>query len=976
MNRQSSKLWRSLEQAAEDPAFLARASQEFPGLAHALADPIDRRQALKLMAASFVLTGLGACDSSESSGNLIPAVKIPVNIIPALPNFYATAHVLDGYASGIVVKHTMGRPVKVDGNPKHPASLGATDVFAQAQLLDFYDPDRAAEISVRGDPSDRQSLETALAAQRAALTADHGGGLRILTGTVTSPTLAAQLDALRRQYPEAQWVQWEPICRDAVRQGARLAYGRPIDVIAHLDRIDILLGIDSDLLSTAPGRSRYARDFAGRRNPSRTQTMSRVYAIEPTPTLLGSVADHRFIAGPIELQHIVGALAAGILRNTPTTSTPDWLNAVIADLKAAHGRALVQVGADQPADIHALAHAMNEALGARGSGFDLIEPVAHEPIDQADALRALIGDMRAGHVTHLLIIDSNPVFTAPATWGFAEALKQVPFSLALAANADETAGSTTWFVPKTHDWETWSDARAYDGTVTILQPQALPLFGGISAHEMLALYLDPAPVSAEQAVRATWATRLGGDFAKQWSDALADGIVPDTANARSDVRLRAEASGPVPEASRLLPEAAHPVPATAAAGRALTVLFRPDPSLWDGRFANNPWLQELPRPLTKLVWDNPLLIAPDLAKRMRLENGDCVRLSIDGTSVVAPVWVMPGQAPDCITALLGSGRRAAGSIGDGNGVDYYPLTALKGPVVLHQQPGRVELASTVHHNLLLETPPEILRHGTLAEFLANPHFAANEQTEPHLYRTAPPGPAAWAMSVDLNGCIGCNACIVACQAENNIPVVGKAQVLREREMHWLRIDRYFEGEAEAPESFFQPVLCMHCEEAPCENVCPVGATVHDSEGLNVMVYNRCVGTRFCSNNCPYKVRRFNFFGYGNQQHRPPQSWNPDVTVRARGVMEKCSYCIQRVAEARIAADRESRPVGEVKTACQTACPTQAFTFGNLADPQSEVSKRKRSPLDFAMLEAQATKPRTTYEALVRNPNPAIKRQPI
>jgi molybdopterin-containing oxidoreductase family iron-sulfur binding subunit len=446
-----------------------------------------------------------------------------------------------------------------------------------------------------------------------------------------------------------------------------------------------------------------------------------------------------------------------------------------------------------------------------------------------------------------------------------------------------------------------------------------------------------------------------------WSDALANGVVLSTASAKSDVRLRAEASQIVP-------------PATAG-GAALSILFRPDPSLWDGRFANNPWLQELPRPLTKLVWDNPLLIAPALAEPMQLKNGDCVRLSIEGTSVVAPVWVMPGQAPDCITALLGSGRRASGTVGDGGGVDYYPLTGLKGAAVLHKAQGRVELASTVHHNLLLETPPEILRHGTLAEYLANPQFAANEHPEPHLYRTVPAGPAAWAMSVDLNACIGCNACIVACQAENNIPVVGKEQVLREREMHWLRIDRYFEGKPEAPESFFQPVLCMHCEEAPCENVCPVGATVHDSEGLNVMVYNRCVGTRFCSNNCPYKVRRFNFFGYSNEQHRPPQSWNPDVTVRARGVMEKCSYCVQRIAEARIVADRESRPVGEVKTACQSACPTQAFTFGNLADPESEVSKRKRSPLDFAMLEAQATKPRTTYEALVRNPNPAIKMQP-
>ena len=957
MSQQGRSLWRSLEQAAEDPKFLAGAAREFPGLAEALAKPRERRQVLRLMAAAFALGGLNACDPGQPSGTLIPAVKIPPNIVPGLPNFYATAHVLDGYASGVVVKHNMGRPIKVDGNPHHPASLGATDVFAQAQVLEFYDPDRATQITVRGDPSDRQSLDTALAAQRLTLADKHGAGLRILTGSITSPTLATQLDALRRKYPEARWHQWDPISRDSVRHGAVLAYGRPVEVVPRVDVADIVVAIDSDLLSSAPGHLRFARDFASRRNPSRTPTMSRIYAIEPTPTLTGSVADHRFIAGPNELPLIIATLAGSILRNEHAASAPHWLAPLTADLKAARGRALVHVGPHQPAETHALALAMNEALGARGLTFDLIEPVVHEPVDQVGSLRALISAMQAGQVTNLLILDSNPVFTAPATWGFDQALKQVPFSLTLAGNANETALSTTWFVPRAHEWEAWSDARAYDGTAAILQPQALPLYGGISVHEMLSLYIEPASELAEQAVKATWEGHLGSDFASGWSDALAAGVVPGTTSGKASVALRPEAQ-----------EITIPQPTKAT----LTVLFRPDPSLWDGRFANNPWLQELPRPLTKLVWDNPLLIAPSLANRMQLENGDKVRLSIDDRSVVAPIWILPGQAPDCITALLGSGRRAAGNIGDGSGFDYYPLTGNSGPAELRKEKGRHELASTVHHTLLMETPSEILRRGTLAEYVANPRFAANEFAEPHIYTTVPPGPAAWAMSVDLNACIGCNACVIACQAENNIPVVGKSQVLQEREMHWLRIDRYFEGDVDAPDSFFQPVLCMHCEQAPCEIVCPVGATVHDSEGINGMVYNRCVGTRFCSNNCPYKVRRFNYFGYGSEQHRPSESWNPDVTVRARGVMEKCTYCIQRIAEARIVADRESRPVGEVRTACQAACPAEAFTFGNLADPQSAVSKRKRSPLDFAMLEEQNTKPRTTYEALVRNPNPAIK----
>jgi MoCo/4Fe-4S cofactor protein with predicted Tat translocation signal len=971
------KLWRSLEQAAEDPAFLAHAAQEFPGLAAALAEPLGRRQVLRLMAASIALGGLAGCDA-KYGGNLIPAVTIPPNIIPALPNFYATAHVLDGYASGVVVKHVMGRPVKVDGNPEHPASLGAIDVYGQAQLLDFYDPDRSAEIMQGSSPAALANLDAVFSDQRAQLAAGHGAGLRILTGSVTSPTVIAQIEAVQRQYPEAQSIQWDPISRDAGRKAASLAYGRALDTIAHLDKADVLLSIDGDLLSSAPGRLRYARDFASRRNPSRTASMSRVYAIEPTPTLIGSVADHRFIAGPADISRITLALAASILDNAPTTAEPGWLAPLVTDLKAARGRVLMHVGAAQPPELHALALQINEALGARGVTYDLIEPPAPQALLQADAMAALIADMHAGKVRHLLIVDSNPLYTSPRSWGCAEALKRVPFSVTLARQYDETARATTWFVPHSHDWEAWSDARAYDGTVTVLQPQALPLYGGLSAHQVLGLYLAAPPMSTEESVRRIWAANLAGHSTDGWSEALARGVIPGTASAASGARLRSDLRADfrtdLPSGAGA-PATGAPgttIPPITAPGDRLTLLLRADPNLWDGRFANNPWLQELPRPLTKVVWDNPVLIAPALAARMQLTNGDCMRLSIDDASVVAPVWIMPGQAPDCITALLGSGRRAAGSVGDDVGVDFYPLTGLTGAVALGKTRDRVALASTVHHDLLMETPSEILRHGTLAQFHADPHFAATAHSEPHLYRTVPAGPAAWGMSIDLNACIGCNACIVACQAENNISVVGKAQVLREREMHWLRIDRYFEGGVDAPESFFQPVLCMHCEEAPCENVCPVGATVHDAEGLNVMVYNRCVGTRFCSNNCPYKVRRFNFYGYARQQTRPAQSWNPDVTVRARGVMEKCTYCIQRIAEARIEADRDSRPVGEVRTACQNACPTQAFTFGNLADATSLVAERKRSSLNFAMLEGQGTRPRTTYEALVRNPNPAIK----
>ncbi len=943
--------WRSLEQLAEDPDFVARAVQEFPSLAETLASPHDRRSALKLMAAAFAMAGLGGCDWAPE-GTLIPAVRAPPNIIPGLPNFYATANMLDGYATGIVVTHQMGRPIKVEGNPRHPASLGATDVFAQAQVLDFYDPDRAWAITAHGFPSDQGSLRTALTAQRAKIAASRGNGFHILTGAITSLTLAGQLDALLALYPEARWHRWQAISRENVSKGAVLAYGEPVELAPKLDAADVIFAIDSDLLSSAPGHLRFARDFASRRNPTRTRKMSRVYAAEPTPTLTGSVADHRFIAGPHELHEAVMALAASILEGVPL-SGPDWVGQVIADLTANRGRALVHAGPDQPPETHALVHAINEKLGARGNTLELLAPVAY-PADRAAPLADLVEDMRTGKVGTLLVIDSNPAYAAPGALGFAEALKRVDFSLTLTASPNETSQATTWAVPMAHAWETWSDARAFDGTATILQPQALPLYDPVSMHTMVALFMEPAPAATLDAVQATWKTRIGEDFAQGWRDALASGVVPGTASPKANVTLRPDAGRQTP------PEPAnHP----------LTILFRPDPHLWDGRYANNAWLQELPRPLTKLTWDNPLLIAPDQARQLNLRNGDMIRLSLGDASVTAPAWIMPGQAADCVVALLGFGDRHAGTVGTGVGFDFYPLTGRAGAPSLQRVSGHMILACTDHHNLIFDETGEFVRHATLGEYGKDARSLITAKPEPHLYRWKPEGPAAWAMSVDLNACIGCNACVVACQAENNIPVVGKEQVIRAREMHWLRIDRYWEGSPAAPDSYFQPVLCMHCEEAPCETVCPVGATVHDSEGLNVMVYNRCIGTRFCSNNCPYKVRRFNYFAYAGEERRPAEARNPDVTVRARGVMEKCTFCLQRIAEARIAADRENRPVGEVRTACQAACPTQAFTFGNMADPESAVAKRKQSPLDYALLADQNTRPRVTYEARIRNPKP-------
>jgi molybdopterin-containing oxidoreductase family iron-sulfur binding subunit len=719
----------------------------------------------------------------------------------------------------------------------------------------------------------------------------------------------------------------------------------------------VILALDSDLLDAAPGHVRLAHDFATRRNPTRGK-MSRVYAVEQTPTLIGLAADHRFVAGPRDMHRTVVALRESLLHGATSGDGPPWLGAVVADLRAHHGRAFVHAGPQLPAETHALVHAVNEALGGRGTTYTLIDAVEVAPIAQAQSLRDLVADMQAGRVQSLLMIDSNPVFTAPGSLGFADALQRVPFSLALSVEQNETSERSHWSLPQAHPYEAWSDARAYDGTATILQPQAQPLYDGVSPYRLLALLQAPQAPAALDLVRQTWQATFAENADRQWHDALAGGIVRNTAAAQTDAKLR--------------PAAAQATPPTPP-DNPVTLLFRADPHLWDGRFANNAWLQELPRPLTKLTWDNPLLISPQQARALDVQNGDRVELQVGNAALTLPAWIMPGQAADCAVASFGFGRSAVGSVGQHTGWNVYPLTGRSDPPVLRKAQGREELACTEHHNPIFSRDEDFARHGSLAAFTADPHFLADHKPTPALYRTKPPGPAEWGMSIDQNACIGCNACVVACMSENNIPVVGKHEVIHEREMHWLRIDRYYEGDITDPTTLFQPMLCMHCEQAPCEIVCPVGATVHDSEGLNVMVYNRCVGTRFCSNNCPYKVRRFNYYDFTAQEHRPAVARNPDVTVRARGVMEKCTFCLQRIAAARITADMENRPIGgdEVRTACQNACPTQAFTFGNMAQPDAEVLNRKRSPLTYALLADQNTRPRVTYEARITNPNQTI-----
>ncbi|MFB3817135.1 MAG: TAT-variant-translocated molybdopterin oxidoreductase [Candidatus Methylomirabilales bacterium] len=967
--------WRSLEELADTPEFQDLLHREFPENATEWTDPVGRREFLKLMSASLALAGLGACTSPPAE-MIVPYVQAPEAIVPGKPLFFATAMPLAGSAVGLLVESHMGRPTKVEGNPKHPASLGATDAFAQASVLGLYDPDRSRVILKAGQLA---SWSTFLAELNRALEAQRGRqgeGIRILTETVTSPTLASQLRALLAAFPKAKWHQYEPAGRDAVRAGSRLAFGEFVETQYRLENADVILALDADFLTTGPGSLRYARDFTARRRPQgREGAMNRLYAVESAPTSTGTLADHRL---PLKAGDVPGfaravAAALGIPGIAADSGTPApharWIAAVAKDLQAHRGQSLIVAGDQQAPAVHALAHAMNAALGNVGQTVLYTEPVEADPVLQMDSLRELAQDMEAGAVDLLVILGGNPAFTAPADLEFARRMGEVRLRVHLGLYDDETARLCHWHIPEAHYLESWSDARAYDGTVTILQPLIAPLYGGKTAHELLSALLGASDKSGHDSLREYWQGRFKGeDFERFWRTSLHDGVMAGTALPPKAVSLQAAWRG-----------AAVREEAVATGG--LEVTFRPDPTIYDGRFANNGWLQELPKPLTKLTWDNAALISPATAERLGVQNEDLVELTLAGRTVTAPIWILPGQPVDSVALHFGHGRTRAGSVGTGTGFNAYAIRVSGAPwaasgLRIRKTGGRYPLVSTQDHARMQGR--HLVRAGTLAEYRKHPEFAREMVEEPRREDSLYPGfkyeGYAWGMAIDLSACTGCNACVVACQAENNSPIVGKDQVSRGREMHWLRIDRYYQGGLDNPEVSLQPVMCQHCENAPCEPVCPVSATVHSSEGLNDMVYNRCVGTRYCSNNCPYKVRRFNFLRY--QDYETPSLKllrNPDVTVRSRGVMEKCTYCVQRINAAKIEAEKQDRPVrdGEILTACQQACPTQAIVFGNINDPGGRVAKLKGDPRSYGLLADLNTRPRTSYLARLRNPNPEL-----
>jgi molybdopterin-containing oxidoreductase family iron-sulfur binding subunit len=974
--------WRSLEELAGSEEFQEMLHREFPKGASEWLDDFSRRGFLKTMGASLALAGLTGCTRMPIT-EIVPYVRQPENVIPGRPMFYATAFTLGGYASPILVESHLFRPTKIEGNPEHPASLGGTDVYAQASLLDLYDPDRAQNITHLGDVRSWNAFMEAVRGPISVQKSIAGGGVRILTQTVTSPTLAAQIRSYLEANPMAKWHVYEPINRDNVYEGAKLAFGEPVETRYDLSKADVIVSLDADFLYAGfPGSTRYTRDFAARRNPD--ANMNRLYVIESTPSSTGMKADHRVPMKALEVESFARGLANKLAVNAGEGAGVQYQHLtgpISKDLLGHKDSSLVIAGDHQPPAVHALAHAINETLGNVGKTVFYSEPVDANPVNRNESLHSLVEDMRAGKVDLLLILGGNPAYDAPAELEFASALKSnaVNLKVFLGTHRNETAELCQWHVPEAHYLESWSDARAYDGTVSIVQPLIEPLYGGKTAHEIITILAGQSGFTGHDLVQDYWKKQhTGADFDAFWRKSLHDGWVEGTTSSPRQVTLKS--------AYQASSKPAEDMSYTLTVPRVIELNFRRDPSIYDGRFSNNGWLQELPKPLTKLTWDNPIMIGPAMAERLKLNFKDVAELEFNGKKVKGPVWIQAGHPDNSITVFLGYGRTRAGRVGTGTGFDVYPLRTSQAPwfangAQLRRTGETYDLASTQGYQSM-ETPDgserPLVQERSLEEYKKEPSFAKEGEPPAALTLYKPfdysKETYSWGMAIDLNSCVGCNNCIVACQSENNIAVVGKEQTLRGRYMHWLRVDAYYNGPRENPKGFFQPVPCMQCEDAPCELVCPVQATVHSSEGLNDMVYNRCVGTRYCSNNCPYKVRRFNFLLF--QDWETPQfklMRNPDVTVRSRGVMEKCTYCVQRISEKRIDAERADSTIkeGELQTACQQSCPANAIVFGNLNDPNSQVNKWKAQARNYSLLGELNTRPRTTYLAEVRNPNPEL-----
>ncbi|PTX92619.1 TAT-variant-translocated molybdopterin oxidoreductase [Opitutus sp. ER46] len=1060
------KYWRSLDELAQTPGFQDQLHREFPEGASTL-DGVDRRAFMKIMAASFALGGVGLAGCRRPERNILPFGKSVDGVIPGLPQYYATAMPLRRAAVPLLAETHQGRPTKLEGNPTYAPFGGRTSITAQASVLDLYDPDRAKAHTSSGVTISTDAVNALLAEISRKFAAGQGAGLAILAEESASPTRARLLQRLRERFPQAIWAEYEPVADEPPLAAAQAAFGVNVKPVYHFAKAKRILSIDGDFLQAEAGSVYYARGYAdGRRLGSAKDDMNRLYVAESAMTLTGSMADHRLRLASSHMLGFASAIALALHDRMPgaeilqpftegLTVKPEWITACADDLRAHAGSCLVVAGSHLPAAVHAITYGINLALGNVGHTVDFVTVPASSAASIQDLARAI----QEKRVQTLVVLGGNPVYNAPADLDWPALQKSVPQVVRFGGYVDETSALAGTHVAAAHYLESWGDARTADGTIVPVQPMILPLFGGLTELEVLARLGGETNADPYELVRATIAGLAGGDADKAMRRFLHDGLLANSAYPVANVRFDVDRAGSLLQGLGRAPvvDAAH-----------LEVRFVADHKVDDGRFANNGWLQEVSDPITKIAWDNAILVSPALARELgvypkgsalqiaRVEEGELDSMAreqarigelvLGGRKVRGPIHIQPGLANHTVVVTLGYGRTKSGHIGTNSGYNAYPLRT---STAMHVANGAT-LTVTAERHALANTQAhwsmegrDLVREANLDEYQRNPGFVAAIGLEAHspsilgeagekmslqerateiprggsLYQTPNKqndgfdGVHQWGMSIDLNTCIGCNACVVACQAENNIPIVGRDQSLRGRQMHWIRIDRYYsDGEIDAaafggegnkqlpedPQISLQPVGCQHCELAPCETVCPVNATVHDNEGLNTMAYNRCIGTRYCANNCPYKVRRFNYFDWNQRQLDSlylgplgPKGMpelvkmvkNPEVSVRMRGVMEKCTYCVQRVQNGKIqhkvrmaqagTPEQVMVPDGTVVPACAQTCPVDAIVFGNLLDPHSAVVKAKAREQEYSLLGYLNIRPRTTYAARIRNPNPRM-----
>ena len=1001
--------WKSLNELAQNQEYQNFVEREFPENATELTDGFSRKGFLRIMGASIALAGFAACRRPVQK--ILPYSRQPEDIIPGVPLFYATGMPFQGSVTGLVAENHEGRPTKLEGNDLHPASGGNTNAYHQAAILEMYDPDRSRSPLRNGSKATSNDFYSFAADYFA----DTNKRIAFISEANSSPTFNRLKSEALNKFRNATWVTYEAFGEDNVIEGNQMAFGRRVRSHYNYLNADVVVSLDDDFLSPAhPNNVEYAKQVASRRKVTSTNdSMNRIYAVESAFTLTGAYADHRLRAKASEIADFVNALASELSSRVSGLNAfsrvnnhfvgSEFVKVLAEDLVAHAGRTVISAGFDHAPEVHAVVAAINTALNNNGTSVSYLDVPHFDDQNNHTAFAEVVSGIAAGNYDAVVMIGTNPSYTAPADLNFDAALEKAGEVFHLGTYRDESSKNASWHVSRAHFLEAWGDGYSFGGARSVIQPQIQPLFDSISEVEFLAAITKGEKAAGYDLVRETFGGFYRSNFDNRWLDILHDGIDVKDGYSKVNVSLRSVA----------------PAPSNAISD--LEVVVKPDYSVFDGRFANLGWLQELPDPITKITWDNVALISPHTAEAKGIKNEDLINIAVNGTNIQLAAWIQPGHADDSITIHAGYGRSGVGRVADtGNdssqlfggsetygGVNVYPIRTTAGMLfnsAAVTATGDTYTVVTVqdHHSL---EGRDMYRQATLSKYKEHPKYASfkaihgyevpgmkeaeemGEEQPISLFneQTYPEGEPQWGMAIDLNACFGCGVCIIACQSENNIPVIGKKEVSRGREMHWIRNDRYYVGDENDPQAVHQPVPCMHCELAPCEQVCPVAATTHSDDGMNQMTYNRCIGTRYCANNCPFKVRRFNFFNYpkeylttGEDPDIIQMAMNPEVTVRFRGVMEKCTYCVQRVNRAKIEAKLETgspKPAdGAIQTACQQACPADAIYFGDLTNESSEVVAMKRNERNYLMLEELNVRPRTSYIAKLTNPNPALVKE--